>query len=80
MTGNDKEVYCDVCKQGRVTKHWEEIVFRQWSDKGYVHCRVTVLVGLCEQCGAKSLDATSKILDEVFQREYDKLPWQGPRP
>jgi hypothetical protein len=73
MTGNDKEVSCDVCKRGRVTKHSEEIGFRQWSDKGYVRCRVTVLVGLCEQCGAKSLDTTSKILDEVFQREYDKL-------
>jgi hypothetical protein len=34
-----------------------------------------ILIGTCENCGAKSLDPGSeKILDEAFQREYDKLP------
>jgi hypothetical protein len=32
-------------------------------------------MGTCDKCGAKSLDPGSeKILDEAFQREYDKLP------
>ncbi len=53
----------------------EEMAFRQWSDKGYIHCRVTVVVGTCDKCRVKSLDPGSdKILDEAFQREYDKLP------
>jgi len=53
----------------------EEIAFRQWSDKGYIHCRVTILMGTCDNCDVKSLGPGSeKILDEAFQREYDKLP------
>jgi hypothetical protein len=32
-------------------------------------------MGTCDKCRAKSLDpGTEKVLDEAFQREYDKLP------
>ena len=52
----------------------EEMAFRQSSDKGYIHCRVTIEVGICDRCGARSLDpAAERIFDEAFQREYDKL-------
>jgi len=74
MAVEDEPVICEICKQGRVTKRMEEMAFRQWSDKGYIHCRVTVLVGTCNNCHVKHLDPGSdKILDEAFQREYDKL-------
>ena len=74
MAVEDEPVICEICKQGRVTKRIEEMAFRQWSDKGYTHCRVTILVGTCDNCRVKSLDPGSdKILDEAFQREYDKL-------
>jgi hypothetical protein len=66
---------CEICKKGRVVKRAEELAFRQWSNKGYVHCQVRVFMGTCNKCGAKSLDPGSeKILDGAFQREYDKLP------
>jgi hypothetical protein len=75
MAAGDEPTVCEICKQGRVTKRVEEMAFRQWSDKGYIHCRTTVLVGTCDKCRVKSLDPGSdKILDEAFQREYDKLP------
>src|SRR5262245_42860372 len=75
MAADDEPTICELCKQGRVTKRVEEMAFRQWSDKGYVHCRVTILVGSCDNCGFQSLDPGSeKIMDEVFQRENDKLP------
>ena len=75
MAAGDEPVMCEICKKGRVTKRMEEMAFRQWSDKGYVHCRVTILMGTCNKCRAKSLDPGSeKILDQAFQREYDKLP------
>ena len=52
----------------------EEMAFRQSSDKGYIHCRVTIEVAVCDRCGARSLDpAADRIFDEAFQREYDKL-------
>jgi hypothetical protein len=75
MAAGDEATICEICKRGRVTKRREEMPFCQWSDKGYIHCRVTILVGTCDNCWAKSLDPGSdKILDEAFQREYDKLP------
>ena len=48
--------------------------FRQWSDRGYVLCRVRLPVGTCDQCEAKSVDADSDALFEAaFRRAYDKL-------
>jgi hypothetical protein len=74
MAVEDEPVICEICKQGRVTKRMEEMAFRQWSDKGYIHCRATILIGICNNCHVKHLDPGSdKILDEAFQREYDKL-------
>ena len=65
---------CDFCRKGPVTWRMEEINFRQWSDKGYVHCRVTLPVGTCAQCQAQSLDADSdRAFEAAFKREYDKL-------
>jgi hypothetical protein len=74
MAVEDELIICEICKQGRVTKRMEEMAFRQWSDKGYIHWRVTILIGTCDNCRVKSLDpGSNKILDEAFQREYDKL-------
>jgi hypothetical protein len=74
MAGDCEPTICEFCRQGRVTRRPEEMAFRQWSDRGYVHCRVVILVGTCDNCGCKSLDPGSdKLMDETFQREYDKL-------
>jgi hypothetical protein len=75
MAAEDESVICAICKIGRVTKRMEQVAFRQLTNKGYVHCRVTILVGTCDNCQAKSTDAEAeKIFDEAFKREYDKLP------
>ena len=74
MFAEEEPVTCDICRKGRVLKRMEAMAFRQSSDKGYVRCDVTVLIGTCEACGAKSLDpGSTKLLDEAFQREYAKL-------
>ena len=65
---------CDFCRIGPVTWREEVMTFRQWSDKGYVHCRVRLPVGTCAHCRAKSLDADSdRMFEAAFQRAYDKL-------
>jgi hypothetical protein len=75
MVIESEPVFCDICKKGRVTKRMEAMAFRQWSDKGYVRCRVMILMGTCDSCGAKSLDPGSdKIFEEAFKQSYDKLP------
>jgi len=75
MTAEGESVPCAICKTGRVTKRMEQITFRQMSNKGYVHCSVTVLVGICDNCRTKSIDPEAeKVFGEAFKREYDKLP------
>jgi hypothetical protein len=75
MAAGDEPITCEFCKKGRVTWRLEEMSFRQLSYKGYVHCRVMVLIGTCDNCHQKSLDREAQnILNEAFRREYDKLP------
>jgi hypothetical protein len=67
-------VICDFCRQGNVTKSEKEFAFRQMSKRGYVHCRVTTFVGVCDHCGSWSCDeGIDKILEDAFQREYSRL-------
>jgi hypothetical protein len=66
---------CDFCRIGHLTWRAEEMAFRQSSDKGYVHCRASLLVGTCDNCGSKTLQPGSDaIFDAAFQRKYDRLP------
>jgi hypothetical protein len=66
---------CNLCRRGRVSSSLKELNLRQLSDKGYVHFRVTIAVGICDSCGDESLGAgAEQLLDEAFRREYDKLP------
>lgn len=77
MAAEGKFIVCDSCKKGRLinSNSMEEMKFHQWSKKGYVHCHVRITVGVCDFCGARSLEpGIDRILDEAFQREYDKLP------
>jgi hypothetical protein len=75
MPVNEAVTVCDFCQQKRVTWTIEQMAFRQWSDKGYVHCRMELSVGTCQGCGSKSLEPGSdQILDAAFQEEYRKLP------
>lgn len=71
VEGNDP-IVCDLCRKGHLTMKMEEIAFRQWSDKGYIRCRVTVLVGTCNSCGAKTLPlGADEIFDAAFRQKYE---------
>jgi hypothetical protein len=74
MAIEDEAVFCEFCEKGRLIKSVQEIKFRQLSRKGYVHCRVMITVGVCDLCGHRCQPGVDQILDEAFQREYDKLP------
>jgi hypothetical protein len=66
---------CAFCHKGVFQQHRpERISFRQWSDKGYVRCQVTVMVFVCDACGTRSVDPEAgKIMDDAFRQEYAKL-------
>ena len=73
MAGEVDPNICAFCKKGHVIERMEEIAFRQWSDLGYIHCRVAILIGTCDICDAKSLDPGSdKIFSDAFQQAYDR--------
>jgi hypothetical protein len=66
---------CELCKIGRVIKSDQTISFRQWTDKGYVTCRATIPMGICDRCGSKNWnDDAEAIIEEAVRQEYQKLP------
>ena len=42
MFDPDNLLRCDFCENGTVTKHIEQIKFRQLTDRGYIFCRAEV--------------------------------------
>ena len=51
-TDEDGEV-CHFCKRGRFVQRMEELMFHQWTDKGYVFVRVTASIKICDRCGSR---------------------------
>jgi hypothetical protein len=66
---------CDFCKIGQIAKRQEEIAFRQWTDRGYVSCRVVIPIDVCDRCGLRNWDeAAEAIIEEAVRKQYEKLP------
>jgi hypothetical protein len=75
MSNSDDEESCYFCKKGKFIRRTEEIAFHQWTDKGYIFCRVSVSLGVCDQCGSRDWnDDTEAQVDEAVRQQYDKLP------
>ena len=55
MFDPDNLLRCDFCN-GTVTKHIEQIKFRQLTDRGYIFCRAEVPIGICNRCSSKHLE------------------------
>jgi hypothetical protein len=53
MFDPDNLLRCDFCENGTVTKHIEQIKFRQLTDRGYIFCRAEVPIGICSRCSSK---------------------------
>jgi hypothetical protein len=71
----DDAQQCVFCKKGCVITRKQQLAFRQWTDRGYVHCRAEVPIGLCDRCGSKHWNQEAEaIVEEVVRREYEKLP------
>jgi hypothetical protein len=70
---DDHAESCDFCRRGRVIKKNEDIGFYQWTDKGYLYCRATVPVGVCDHCGMKSWDDNAEsIIEDAIRRAYNR--------
>jgi hypothetical protein len=64
--------------QESVIMRKQQLAFRQRTDRGYIHCRAEVPIGLCNLCGSKHWNGEAEaIIEEVVRLEYDKLPRPG---
>ena len=71
----DRTEICDFCKIGRLIERTQLIAFHQWTDKGYVFCRATVLIGVCEECGSRNFDEVAEAtIEEAVRKAYQELP------
>ena len=74
MLDKDDGEECYFCKRGHFRRRTEEIAFRQWTDKGYVFCRISAPVGVCDKCGSRDWnEKIEALIAEEIKREYDKL-------
>src|SRR5262245_11674711 len=65
--------HCDFCQRGRVTRRDQHIEFRQRTDRGYVSCRVTVPLGVCDHCRSSHWNKDAEaIVEDAVRREYEK--------
>jgi hypothetical protein len=75
MSDNNNEDACYFCKTGKFIRRREELAFHQWTDKGYVYCRVSGVVGVCDRCGSRDWSEDMEtLIKKTVQSEYDKLP------
>lgn len=69
MSAPDDAQQCDFCKRGRVITRKHQLAFRQWTERGYVHCRAEVPIGLCDRCGSKHWNKEAEaIVEEVVTK------------
>src|SRR5262249_31019838 len=69
----EETAICEFCRKGHNIQHLEDIAFRQWSDIGWISCRVAVSIDVCNVCNARTLPGGGdKILEEALQREVAK--------
>lgn len=65
---------CAFCNRDQLVDHTKEITFHQYTDRGYVTCRVVVPMKICGHCGAQNWDdRADAIMDEAVRQAYHKL-------
>jgi hypothetical protein len=65
---------CDFCARGLKIRRNQDLAFQQWTDRGFVSCRVNIPMSTCDCCNAKSWDdAAEAVIDEAVREAYDRL-------
>jgi hypothetical protein len=73
---NDEEAEtCALCKRGTFVREETELSIRQSTDKGYVQCRVSVPIAICNNCAFRTLlEPAERLIEEAIAIGYAKLP------
>jgi len=67
----DDPQQCDFCHEGRVITRKQQLAFRQWTVRGYIHCRAMSRPA-CATAAARYTG--TRTIEEAVRREYEKLP------
>jgi hypothetical protein len=71
----DRLEICDFCRIGRLIVRTQLIAFHQWTDKGYVFCRATILIGVCDECGSRTWDDVAEAtIEQTVRKAYEEFP------
>jgi hypothetical protein len=66
---------CAFCKVGSLIKSDREIAFKQRTEKGYLFCRVTIPMEICDNCRSQTWDADAEaMINEAVREQYKKMP------
>lgn len=75
MPNEESPDLCEFCTCGKMIKGYEELAFHQWTNRGYVFCKVRIPMGTCENCGARSWDDSAEAaIEQAVRQEYERLP------
>jgi hypothetical protein len=67
-------VGCASCGHDTGVRREQEVAVHQWTDRGYVSCKVMVPTIVCEQCGMRTWEDTAQtIIDDAMRRELENL-------
>ena len=78
MPGKKEDKACPCCKRGNLIKKDREIAYSQWTDKGFVLCRVTVrLASASDVAPRASAIRSNPFAEDAVHREYKS--WREPR-
>jgi hypothetical protein len=58
------------CQEGRVIARKQQLAFRRWTVRGYIHCRAEVPIGLCDRCASIHWNQEAEaLIEEAVRRE-----------
>ncbi len=71
---DDTGTCCSFCSAESVFTRTQQLEFRQWTDRGYVLCKVMIPIETCGRCGSKTWnEAAEAAIEQAVRQEYDKL-------
>jgi len=75
MADKNEDETCALCKRGTLVREERELAIRQFTDKGFVQCRVSVPIAVCGNCASQTLlDGAEELIENAIAAEYAKLP------
>lgn len=74
MQGDGRGERCEFCHHGSLITRDEAMSFHQWTDRGYVSCKVRIPMKVCGRCGMKTWDeAAETVIEQAVKQAYDRL-------